>query len=126
MAVNGDRLFAALRAAGLPVNGGGPCPARYEAAGWNTWHDRADGVFRLGWSSQQTAQQESAANAIVQAHDGTPTVGERLDAVTHRPRVQAALVLRASTQWASLSAQRKALVQQVLDDAAADLVALLG
>lgn len=126
MAISRDRLYAALTAAGLPVVGGALVAARHAVSGYATWHDRPEGMLRLDWSSQPTPQQEAQANAVVQAHDGTPTAGERLDQVTQRPRVQAALVLRSSGQWASLSAQRKALVQQVLDDAAADLVALLG
>lgn len=60
------------------------------------------------------------------AHDGTPTLLEKLDAVTLRPGVRVALTIRVSEQFATLSAQRKALVQQVIDDAAADLVSLLG
>lgn len=126
MAISRDRLYQSLTAAGLPVVGGALVTMRHAVSGFATWHDRPEGLLRLDWSIQPTAQQESAANAIVQAHDGTPTVGERLDAVTQRPRVQAALVLRASTQWGSLTPARRALVQQVLDDAAADLVALLG
>lgn len=123
--INRDRLYQSLTAAGLPVVGGALVTTRHAVSGYATWHDRPERLLRLDWSSQPTAQQESAANAIVQAHDGTPTVGGRLDAVAQRPRVQAALVLRASTQWGSLAPARRALVQQVLDDAAADLVSLL-
>ena len=123
--INRDRLYASLAAAGLPVVGGALLAARHAVSGFATWHDRPEGMLRLDWSGQPTAQQEASADQIVKAHDGTPTVGGRLDAVAQRPRVQAALVLRASTQWGSLAPARRALVQQVLDDAAADLVSLL-
>ena len=126
MAISRDRLYQSLTAAGLPVVGGALVTMRHAVSGFATWHDRPEGLLRLDWSVRPSPAQESQANAVVQAHDGTPTAGERLDAVTQRPRVQAALVLRASTQWGSLTPARRALVQQVLDDAAADLVALLG
>lgn len=55
----------------------------------------------------------------------TLTEPERLDGLALPRRVQAALVIRASSIWANLSAQRRARVLAILDEAAAAVVALL-
>lgn len=54
-----------------------------------------------------------AANKL--AISATPTEAERLDGVALPPRVRAALLIRASSLWAGLSAQRKARVMAIID-----------
>lgn len=64
-----------------------------------------------------------AANKLAVA--ATQTEPERLDGLAMPRRVQAALILRASSAWGGLSAQRKARIQAIIDDAAAQVIALL-
>lgn len=60
-----------------------------------------------------------------EAMPATPTEPERLDGLAVPRRVQAALILRASSAWGGLSAQRKARIQAIIDEAAAQVIALL-
>lgn len=54
-----------------------------------------------------------------------PTESERLEQYRLAQKVLAALTIRASTQWGSLSAARRNRVQQIIDNAAAEVIALL-
>jgi hypothetical protein len=80
--------------------------------------------FASGWrgvSPVPTEQELIDAFAAIPP----PTEAEKFDQVKFRPRVLAALTLRASSQWANLSAARRNRVQSIIDNAASDLIALL-
>lgn len=124
--INSERLrqelSANIQAAPLPVVGwDGP-----QDDPLSSFHTKDGVVVRLRWPARPTPQQRDQAEGVVQAHDVSPTEAERLDAAPLRNRVLAALAIRTSSHWASLSAARRQRVQAVIDGAAADLIALLG
>lgn len=116
--MNYDRLVSGLKAAMPNVVGvcGNWGPDRSDPQ--STYYSRDEGVIRVMWSVPPTAQQDQQAAAIVAAYDPTPTEVEKLDALRLPPRVIAALLIRASSGWSSLSAARRNRVMQVIDDAA--------
>lgn len=119
------RLTSELRV-GLPVSGCGVVivPSTTDASP-TTYHTRPDGLVRVSWASVPAPAQQAQAESIVAAHDGTETEVERLDKYNYRQRVLAAVIIRTSTHWAALSAARKARVQTTIDNAAAEIIALL-
>lgn len=92
--INEIRLATEL-AAQLPIEGASVRDTA-DAARWPkaTWHTRPaeSKVVRVDWPGDHTSQQEQQADAIVQAHDGTPTLAEKLDDLAVPPRLVAALV----------------------------------
>jgi hypothetical protein len=136
MSVKMDRLLDELRAAGLGSAGTVIAGlAVVPAAGAPTdvpatYHTRAsDGlVVRVTWLQAPTAGQRSTAETAVQAHSGALTQEEKIEqpaVVTKKDRALAAAVLRASTQWATLSAANRAKIQAVIDSAADAVIAAL-
>ena len=107
------RLTDALKVAGLPTNISRAEPHVTETPA--SFHQRPDGWVRIDWPSPPTQAQIDQAEAIVQAHDGTPTADDKLDAAGLPQRVLAATAIRASTGWAALTAQQKAKVQGIID-----------
>lgn len=125
-----DLLSAAVAATGCPFTGVGVLgPLRQPDPEWTASGQMAThptlGPVRIDFAPAATAAQKLAARNAVAAADVTQTEGQRLDDCSPPPRVLAALLIRASGQWTGLSAARKARVQQVIDDAAADAVARL-
>lgn len=98
-----------------------------EAAGIPVVTVRQTGVssFEVQFGENATDEHRQQAAAIVAAFDPAPTEADRLDAAPLRGRVLAALVLRASSGWSSLSAARRNRVQALIDNAAADIAATL-
>lgn len=70
---------------------------------------------------------DDSVTNIVTAHDPAQSTEERLDdePTLRQGRVLAAVTLRASSQWAGLTAQQKARVMAVIDQAATRLIQLL-
>lgn len=123
--INLVRLTDELRDS-VPANGASLVAAPLTTdAGPTTYHSRPEGMVRVTWEVAPSPAQISQTELIVLAHDGVKTEGESLDGWRCQHRVLAAVVLRASTQWTGLSAARKARVQEVIDNAAADITALL-
>lgn len=126
-----ERLSSELQAQSLPGN-----VALHEAvpAGWQkwwptaSWHERASEAkwVRVDWPSAPTSQQQSAADAVIQAHDGQETESELLSEYPMTPRVLAAAAVRASTQFLTLSTSRKAKVQAIIDEHAGKLIDAVG
>src|SRR4051794_19301318 len=125
--VNVERLNAELLAAGLSISGVAVgVPESFTPAATATLHVRPDGRVKVVWVSVPDAAQITLAEATVQAHDGTPTPAEAMDAVGLQQRTLAANAVKNSSHWAALSTARKAQVQQAIDDAAAKVIAALG
>lgn len=123
--INRERLLTELQAAPLPVVGVAVENAVRPTASPATWHSRPEGQVRVDWPESPSPAQESQAGSIVTAHDGNPTEVEKLDEASQRQRVMAAVILRASSQFAGLSAARRNRIQALIDNAAADIIALL-
>lgn len=90
------------------------------------WHAlRIGAEFRrltlLSPSPERAAREEARREAMRPQHEE----GRRSAALTERlrPRVLAALVVRLSSGFDALSAQRRARVQAILDDAAGGILA---
>jgi hypothetical protein len=107
-----DEMLAAMGAANLiTCRLSGPSP------------DLADG----GEVVVADSVSESAVQAVIAAHTPTQSSEEKFDdePSLRQGRVLAAVTLRASGQWAGLTAQQKARVQAVIDQAATRLTQLL-
>lgn len=91
----------------------------------STFHTRPDGLVRVNWPDEPTPQNFTAADAIVQAHDGSPTESEVMDATNTEQRVLAALILQASPQWSQIPQQRQQRIMEIIDRAAADILGRL-
>ena len=126
--IRAERLKAELEAAGLPYNFAPFVSQPPNYADWvnSTWHDRTDGWVRLDWPTAPTAQQEAAADAIIQAHDGDPSVSEILQDYPMTPRVLAAMCIRGSSHWQALSSDRKDRVSAIIDGHALSLINAVG
>jgi len=99
----------------LPTDDWGPCA--------NTGESYAD--FAKGWRGKSpvpTAAELQAAFAAIPA----PTEAEKMAKIPSKAAVHAALTLRASGQWATMPAQRKARVQAIIDAEAVRIIEQLG
>lgn len=119
MAINISRLDEELRAAGLAIAGCGTVSDTYSPGQGSTVHTRIDGRVRVDWSMVPSPIQETTAEGIIQAHNGNKTFKEKLQDAFMREgaEVLAALVERASDNWQSLSAARKAQVMDIINSA---------
>lgn len=82
-----ERLNTELTAAGLPVVGIGLPRQHYDTSGPASFHQRPDGLVRVDWTQPPTSAQEQQAAALVAAHDGAPTLTEKLDTIAVSPRL---------------------------------------
>lgn len=111
MAIQESRLADELMAAGLPL-------AVLRVAGTQPGYQRPDGFVRCVWSRAISLAEDAQAAAIVTAHDGSPTLFERLRDADVPRQLLAAVVLRASTQFAGLTVNQRNQIQNVIDLAA--------
>lgn len=109
---NRDRLADELLAAGRDANG---IAASVYAANANDNGTATSGSVRFGDPISAATVQ-----TIIAAHSPTPTVSDKLS--RFGSKAQAAAVLKASTQWASLTSAQQQKVQAVIDNAAAAII----
>lgn len=110
MTFNSDKLDGELKSAGIPIDGVGSNP---------------DGSPRVDFSASATDAQKLQAQSIVNTHDPTLTPVQRAEGRWVPRLALAALVVRASASFSSLTATQKAKVQGVIDNAATNLLDLL-
>lgn len=109
-AINVTKLDQDLRAAGVPIDGVSVSP---------------DGSARVDFAANATAQDRANAQGVVATHDPGLTPAQILEGRPLPRLALAALVVRASSCFSSLTAQQKAKVQAVIDNAAAAVMDLL-
>lgn len=98
--INVTKLDQELRAAGVPIDG-------------------CSSTGRIDYRPEATDADRARGAAVLAAHDpglSAEQLGEAAGGLP--PRVLAALVLRLSSSWPTLTAARRAWVQGVLDAAA--------
>ena len=85
--------------------------------------DCGPGRVAAFWVSPGPTPQEAAAfQATVDGWAWGEQPDERLERLTGFQRASAAAILRASSQWAGLSAARKARIMAIIDAAAARII----
>lgn len=67
----------------------------------------------------------AGVSAVIQAFVDVPTEGEKLDGLPLQTKVLAALAIRWSDRWASLSQARKNRLQEIINNAANAAIAKL-
>lgn len=66
------RLQDELVVAGLTISGLWLGPDQPATTGSHSWHQRAEGWVRVDWLATPTTQQQTTADGVVAAHDGSP------------------------------------------------------
>ena len=124
--INIARLTTELQGQLPIVTGCGIVSEQFATMSPSTYYTRPEGMVQVNWSAAPSAAQQTTASTIVQAHDGTPTVVEKLDGIGLPMRVLAALTLRQSASWATLTPAHQSAVQALIDSAGSQIKTSLG
>lgn len=121
--IDNGKLHESLTSAGLEITGVAICKLDATQSNWKraTWYNRKaeDRLVRIDWMQfPPTAEQDKQAADLVAAHDGTPTLADKLT-------VDQAFRLKSSDLWATLDANQQAAIKAILDKADAEAAAIV-
>lgn len=120
MTLNISRLSKELRAAGLPSNIA-VCGLDADRSNWRgpvSWHLIEQKQLRIDWLSSPKQADIDAADAIIQAHDGTPTFEEKIGSPEN------ALIIKLTTpEWDKYTAEEQAKIDAMIAARAAAVTA---
>lgn len=116
---NKDRIGDELKSLGcdgvIISPRGNRTPAKPESQ-----HVHPSGVkVHVVWNAPPTPAQIAAVDAVIQSHDGTPTIQDKIGSAAN------ARIIKQSAAFPSLTPQQKQAVQKMIDDDETEIIARL-